>query len=349
VALSVLTVAGLWSVSLAFDAAVGGRCDAQCLVGLLNQAVRYAAPIALAALCGVVSERSGIVTIGIEGMMLTGAMLAYATNIFVFVMLQDAGMPAAAAGTASRAVALAAALAGSAMLALLHAVVCIRFRANQIVSGTVVNILAIGITGYAYRQYLSHGLPAGPGTFAAFDIPLLADLPGLGAVFFSGQKPITALVPLLVVALWFVLSHTPWGLRMRAAGENPRAAATLGIDVRRVRYVSVVAGGLIAGAGGAWFTLEAVDVFSPMMTNGLGFIGLAAMIFGRWSPLGAWVGALTFGLGSAVTTAVSVFRPDIPSQLPQMVPYVLTVAVLAGFAGRAVPPAASGVPYEEEP
>ena len=348
-AAAALIAAALAGAYFAFDAVIGGRCDAQCLTGLLNQTVRYAAPIALAALAGLVCERSGVVNIGIEGMMLTGAMLAYAANIFLFVLLKDVGVSPATAGVASRQVALAAAIAGGGALALLHAVVSIRFRANQIVSGTVVNILALGITGYAYRQYLSHDLPPGPGTFPPFAIPFLAGIPGLGPVFFSGQKPIACFVPVLVIAVHLVLFHTPWGLRTRAVGENPRAAASLGVDVHRVRYVNVIAGGMVAGVGGARFTLEAVDVFSPMMTNGLGFIGLAAMIFGRWSPLGAWGGALTFGLGSAVTTAVSVFRPDIPSQLPQMLPYLLTLVVLAGFAGRAVPPAALGVPYEQEP
>ena len=332
----------------AFNAVIGGRCDAQCAAGMLSQTLRYAAPIALAALCGLVCERSGILNIGIEGMMLTGALFAYATNLLLFVQLKQAGIDPAAAATASRAVAVAAAVASGGLLALLHAVVSIRFSANQIVSGTVVNILAIGITGYGYRQYLAHDLPAGPGTFPPFDIPFLANVPVLGTIFFSGQKPIAFLVPLIVVAVHLVLYHTPWGLRTRAAGENPRAAETLGVDVPRVRYLNVVAGGLIAGLGGAWFTLEAVDVFSPLMTNGVGFIGLAAMIFGRWTPLGAWGGALLFGLGSAVTTTVSIFRPDIPSPLPQMLPYVLTMAVLAGYAGRATPPAASGLPYEKQ-
>jgi simple sugar transport system permease protein len=316
---------------------------------MANQAVRYAAPIALAALSGLVCERSGVINIGIEGMMLTAAMAAYAVNLFLFVLLEQQGLSPAAAGAVSRGVALAAALAAGAALALLHALASIRFKANQIVSGAVVNILAIGITGYAYRQFLAQNLPAGPGTFPPFDLPLLAKIPVLGPVLFSGQKPIVYLVPVLVVALHAVLFHTPWGLRTRAVGENPRAADALGVDVARLRYLNVVAGGVLAGVGGAWFTLEAVDVFNPLMTNGLGFIGLAAMIFGRWTPLGAWGGALIFGLGSTATTTLGILRPDIPSQFPQMLPYLLTMLVLAGFAGRAVPPAASGQPYEKEP
>jgi simple sugar transport system permease protein len=145
-----------------------------------------------------------------------------------------------------------------------------------------------------------------------------------------------------------LLFQTKWGLRTRAIGEHPRAADTLGINVIRMRYVNVVAAGLIAGLGGAWFTLEAVDVFNPMMTNGLGFIGLAAMIFGNWSPFGAFAGALIFGLGSSVTSTISIFRPDIPSQFPPMLPYVLTMIVLTGVVGRASPPAAEGQPYEKQ-
>lgn len=347
-ALGFAVVATLAAAFVLFDAGVGGRCDAQCAAGLLSQTLRYATPIALAALCGLVCERSGVVNIGIEGMMLAAAMAAYAANLGVFVQLQRAGVDPATAGTASRLVALAAAVAASGLLALLHAVASIRYRANQIVSGTVVNILAIGITGFGYRQFLAQGIASGPGTFAPFALPGLARLPLLGPALFGGLQPIAALVPALVAALHVALFHTRWGLRTRAAGENPRAAATVGVDVVRVRYVNVLVGGVLAGLGGAWFTLESVDVFSPLMTNGLGFIGLAAMIFGRWSPLGAWGGALIFGLGSAITTSLGIFRPDIPSQFPQMLPYLLTMAVLAGFAGRAVAPAASGQPYENE-
>lgn len=347
VAAPVVIVGVLSALFAAALYAGGGGGGALSATGLTSQSLRYAAPIALAALSGLVCERSGVVNIGIEGMMLTGAMVAYATNLFLFVALRKSGVDPAAAGAASRAAAMAAAAAASGLLAALHATVSIRFRANQIVSGTVVNILAVGVTGYGYRQFLAHDLPPGPGTFPPIDIPLLSRIPFLGAAFFSGQKPLVYLVPVLVVAIHALLFHTSWGLRTRAVGENPRAADSVGIDVARVRFVNVVAGGLIAGVGGSWFTLEAVDVFNPLMTNGLGFIGLAAMIFGRWTPLGAWGGALIFGLGGAVTTALGISRPDIPSQLPQLVPYVLTMIVIAGFAGRAAPPAAIGMPYPD--
>jgi simple sugar transport system permease protein len=229
----------------------------------------------------------------------------------------------------------------------LHAVVSIRFKTDQIISGTVINILAIGVTGYMYRQFLAENVPTGPGTFPPLNAPLLADMPIIGPILFQ-QKPIVYLMLLTAFLLHIVLLYTPWGLRTRAVGEHPKAADTLGVDVLRTRYVNVFIAGLIAGLGGAWFTLEAVDVFNPLMTNGLGFIGLAAMIFGNWMPLGALVGAFIFGLGSSVQATVSLFRPDIPSQFPQMLPYLLTIIVLTGVVGRATPPAADGQPYEKQ-
>ena len=222
----------------------------------------------------------------------------------------------------------------------------IRFKSDQIINGTVINILALGLTGFSYRQFLAENLPAGPGTFPLLPIPGLVKIPILGPIFFN-QKPLTYLMFILVFLIYYVLFFTPWGLRTRAVGEHHRAADTLGVNVFGMRYANVLIGGLLAGLGGAWFTLEAVDVFNPGMTNGLGFIGLAAMIFGKWSPFGALLGALIFGLGNSVTSTISIFRPDIPSQIPQMLPYILTIIVLTGVVGRAVSPAADGTPYEK--
>lgn len=333
---------------LLFNAIIGGKCDYACLIGTLAQTVRVAAPIALAAYCGLMCERAAVINIGIEGMMLMAAMVAYAINLFSFIQLKRAGFDPVSAGDAARIIALVAAVLSSGLLAALHAIVSIRFRADQIISGTVINILSIGVTGYFYRQFLAQDIPAGPGTFPPFDIPLLSQIPVIGKIFFTGQKPIVYLALLLTAVIHLMLFYTAWGLRTRAVGENPRAADTLGIDVYRVRYINVLMGGFIAGLGGAWFTLEAVDVFNPLMTNGLGFIGLAAMIFGNWTPLGALVGALIFGLGNSLNSILSFSRPDIPSQLPQMLPYLLTMIVLAGVVGRAVPPAADGQPYEKQ-
>ena len=232
------------------------------------------------------------------------------------------------------------------LLGMLHAVVSIKFKTDQIISGTVVNMLALGITGYMYREFLAENLPAGPGTFPIMPVPVLSQIPVIGPIFFQ-QKPLAYIMLATVMAMQFMLFYTRWGLRTRAVGEHPRAADTLGVNVFRTRYTAVWVGSLIAGLGGAWFTLEAVDVFNPLMTNGLGFIGLAAMIFGKWNPFGALIGALIFGLGTSVTATISIFRPDIPSQIPQMLPYILTIVVLTGVVGRAVPPAADGQPYDK--
>jgi len=324
---------------------IGGACGGRCVTDTLAQTLRLATPIAFAALCGVVCERAGVVDIGIEGKMLMAAMMAYAVNLFAYQGLKEIVDPATA-GSISRMIALIIAMLSSLILAALHAVVSIRFKADQIISGTVINILAIGVTGYFYRQFLAENLPAGPGTFPRMPIPLLADIPVIGPILFN-QQPLTYIMLILMVLLNYVLFFTPWGLRTRAVGEHPRAADTLGINVYFTRYANVWIGGLIAGLGGAWFTLEAVDVFNPMMTNGVGFIGLAAMIFGKWSPFGGLAGALIFGLGTSVTTTVSIYRPDIPPQIPQMLPYLLTIIVLTGVVGRAIPPAADGQPYEK--
>ena len=345
---ALVTLMGAFFAYLLFNALIAGQCDARCVLGILNQTVRAATPIALAAYCGVICERSGIINIGIEGMMLMGAMVGYLVDIYAFVSLKDAGLDPVTAGSYARIAGLVCAVLSGALLSLLHAIVSIRFKSNQIISGTVINILAVGLTGYVYRQYLAENVPTGPGTFPPFSIPLLSDIPALGAIFFTDQKPIVYLMLLMTVLLHLVLFQTQWGLRTRAVGEHPRAADTLGINVIRTRYINTIVGGLIAGMAGAWFTLEAVDVFNPLMTNGLGFIGLAAMIFGNWSPLGAFAGALIFGLGSSVQATISIFRPDIPSQFPQMLPYILTMIVLTGVVGRATAPAADGEPYEKQ-
>jgi ABC-type uncharacterized transport system permease subunit len=343
-----VTVFGAVMVYFLVNLLIGGQCDGPCVIGTLNQTVRVATPIALAAYCAVMCERSGVINIGIEGQMLLAAMIAYGTNIFLFDALQRGGMDPTQAGNISRWVALLAAVAGSGLLGMLHAVTSIKFRADQIISGTVVNIMAIGFTGYMYRQFLAQDIPPGPGTFPIVDLPLLSEIPILGEILFSGQKPLTYTMLLLTVVIHLVLFYTPWGLRTRSVGEHPKAADTLGINVIKVRYVDVLLGSFIAGLGGAWFTLEAVDVFNPLMTNGLGFIGLAAMIVGNWTPFGALFGALIFGLGTAIQPLLSMFRPDIPSQFPQTLPYLLTIIVVAGVVGRVTPPAADGKPYTKE-
>jgi ABC-type uncharacterized transport system permease subunit len=210
----------------------------------------------------------------------------------------------------------------------------------------VINILAIGATGYFNRALFATGAPPGQAVLPSWRIPLLADIPVIGRVLFD-QKPITYLAIILVVVVHFVLFHTVWGLRTRAVGEHPLAADTVGVDVFRVRYLNVVVAGLLAGLGGAYFTLESVPHFEPLMTNGRGFIALAAMIFGKWTPLGAWGAALLFGVAEALPVTLQIQGINVPFQLVGLLPYVLTIVVLAGAIGRATPPAAIGVPYEK--
>jgi len=300
------------------------------VVALLAVAVVKSTPLVLGALSGVVSERSGVVNIGIEGMMLTSAFAGFAAAVF----------------TGSLAVGLVAAMMASALLALLHAVLTVNFRVDQIVSGTAINILAVGLTGFFNRQLFSHGTPAGPAVLPRVPLPGLQDLPVLGPILFQHQ-PITVLAVVLVVVLHWALFRTRWGLRTRAVGEHPLAADTVGIDVRWLRIRNVVCGGLLAGLAGAYFTLESIPSFEPLMTNGRGFIALAAMIFGKWTPLGAWGAALLFGLTEALPVALQIQGIGIPFQLVGMLPYVLTIVVVAGAVGRATPPAAVGIPYSK--
>jgi simple sugar transport system permease protein len=300
------------------------------LVAMLAIAVSRSTPLVLGALSGVMSERSGVVNIAIEGMMLAGAFVGFLVGIY----------------TGSLPLALLGAVAAGVLLAGLHAVLAIRFRVDQIISGTVINILAVGATGFFNRQLFMTGAPPGQAVLPNLKLPLLGDLPVLGRILFE-QKPITYGAVLLVLLVHVVLFRTAWGLRIRAVGEHPLAADTVGIDVYRTRYLSVLVGGALAGLGGAYFTLESVPHFEPLMTNGRGFIALAAMIFGKWTPLGAWGAALLFGVAEALPVTLQIQGINVPFQLVGLLPYVLTIVVLAGLIGRATPPAAIGTPYEQ--
>jgi simple sugar transport system permease protein len=341
-----LAIVALLAAFWLLNFVINGKCGSQCVVGTLSQTLRVATPIAFAALTGLLCERSGIVNIGIEGQMLMAAMVGYIVNVYVFQGLQHTISPDTA-GEISRWLGVVGGVLSAVILGLLLAVVSIKYKTDQIIGGTVINILSLGITGFFYRSYLAQNVPPGPGTFPLVPIPGLSQIPFIGPILFN-QKPLTYVMLLLVFFINYIIFFTPWGLRVRSVGEHPRAADTLGIDVNRTRYISVLIASIVAGLGGVWFTLEAVDVFSPGMTNGLGFIGLAAMIFGKWNPIGALLGALIFGLGTSITSTVSIFRPDIPSQIPQMLPYILTIIVLTGVVGRAVPPAAENQPYEKQ-
>ena len=335
-----LLVAAVLIVPLVLVAGVALSGQSQTnLLPLFAEALRLGTPIALGALAGLWSERSGVVNIGIEGMMLAGAGVGFV----VYALLGAGGgwaLPAA--------VVVAVAVGG--LLAAIHAVVTVSFRTDQIVSGVAINLLAIGVTAFLRRQVL---LPLGIGTAITLpqvSIPLLSDLPIIGPLFVG--KPIYLTMFLLFLLTAFVMFRTPWGLRVRAVGEQPHAAETLGVDVIRVRYQAVILGGLAAGLGGAWFSLETVGSFDDLMTNGTGFIALAALIFGKWRPWGAFGGAMLFGFSQALGTRLQLLGVEVggypvPNQFLQMLPYVVTIIVLAGAIGRAEPPAADGEPYEK--
>lgn len=321
-----------------------------------------ATPIALGALCGVMNERSGVVNIGIEGMMLFGAYIAFMTALFVHQTFP--AEPSSFFGTTPALLmgVLAALLAGM-LISVLHAWLSISIRADQIISGTIINITALGLTSYLNRLIKPFD---SAGTFDSFQPPdWLVNLPIVGWLFemFMAVGPIAMSVIVLVIIVQILLFRSRWGLRTRAVGEHPKAADTVGINVIQLRYRNVLMGGLFAGLAGAYLTLEATGSFQNNMTAGRGFIALAAMIFGRWTPLGAFGGALLFmgsqALGVAIRLAppagdLGTFLAGLQQTYPSIynnfftgLPYLLTIIVLAGVVGRSVPPAADGVPYEK--
>ncbi|HEY9642050.1 MAG TPA: ABC transporter permease [Coleofasciculaceae cyanobacterium] len=323
------------------------------LTGFLKLALITATPIALGAYAGILSERAGVVNIAIEGMMLTAALVAQFVAMYTYAPLQALVGVSPTATWLSLGLGVIAGLLAGALLGGLHALTSIRFKADQIISGTVINLLAWGMTGWIYQRWIATNAPTAPGTFPRLPIPGLQQIPVLGDLLFNHQ-PIVYTMLLLTGLIHYLLFYTPWGLRVRSVGEHPRAADTVGISVARVRYISTIAGGAIAGLAGVWLTLEQVGSFTLRMSAGRGFIALAAMIFGRWTPLGAFGTSLLFGLGTAIqiraaslTSAASSGLALIPTQLYQAIPYLLTIIVLAGFGGKATPPAASGQPYEK--
>jgi simple sugar transport system permease protein len=323
------------------------------IVSMVATTISVATPLTLGSLAGIFCERSGVVNIGIEGMMLTSAFFGWFSAIVFNTIFGFEPM-------LSLLLAVVVAIFFGGLMGLLLAVLSVTFKVEQIIGGTVINILAIGITGFLNRQlfFEQSGLfggriPHGPGVLPRLHIPLLADIPVLGKMF--EQQPIAIAAILLVVICNFVIFNTRWGLRLRAVGEHPRAADTVGINVNRTRYFNVVIGGMLAGLAGAYFTLESVPSFEPLMTNGRGFISLAAMIFGNWSPVGAWAAALVFGASNALQINIQFFRDVIPPQwafiqqsyVVGMVPYVLTMLILTGLIGKTTPPAAENQPYEK--
>ena len=299
------------------------------IIGLLDGTLRRSIPLALGAMAGILCERAGVINIAIEGMLLTAAFTGALT----------------ASAADSVWVGMASGIAAGALLGALLAVLSIRYRVDQIIGGTVINILALGLTSYLSARVLVEYQDLNqPGSFRAIGIPVLEDLPLVGPVLFDNTIYVYLMFA-LVAGLTYALFRTRWGLRVRAVGEHPRAADTVGINVLRTRYRSVILGGAVAGLAGSWFTLDAVSGFDENMTAGKGVIALAALIFGRWHPVGAFVAALVFGFSEELQGRLALLDTPIPSELLLMTPYVVTIVVVAGLVGRSRPPAADGQVY----
>ena len=290
--------------------------------------LRTATPLTLAALGGVMTERSGVTNIGLEGLMLIGAFF----GAWI------------AAGSGSPWVGLLAAMFFGGLIALIHGVISIGLRGNQIISGVAINLFGTGITGFLYETYTTNGFTNLPST-PDVSIPGISSIPGIGPVIFA-QNSIVYIMLALVVIAHLVLFNTTLGLRIRAVGEQPRAAETVGVNVFFLRYLCVTLSGMLAGLGGAYLSLGLISNFAINMTAGQGFIALAAMIVGKWTPLGAFAACLLFGFGQQLQTSGLVIQPSFAGNIVTIAPYVITLIAVAGFIGRATPPAADGVPYD---
>ena len=300
-------------------------------LSLIASTIRLATPLVLAALGGLFSERSGVINIALEGKMLAGAFTAAAVTYAADIKL---GL-----GAASPWVGLLGGMLAGLFIAVIYAVSCIKFKAEQVVSGAAINILMLGIPGFLSGAFfLSSG-----------------STPQLPKDHLLPQSPVIIAITMLalVALIWYVLYKTPFGLRLRSVGENPEAADAAGVSVSRIRYSGVLLAGVLAGMGGAYLSIGQSSLFTRNMTAGRGFIALAALIFGKWRPVQTLLACLLFGFTEAVSIQMQgVFKlpsgEDIPVQFIQMVPYVLTIVVLAGFIGSSRPPRALGIPYQKE-
>ncbi len=300
------------------------------LVGLLAGALTVSTPLIFGSLGGVISERVGVVNIAIEGQLLAGA--------FVAAMV--------ATLTGSAVVGLLAAMVAGALVSVILAAFAIKYLVDQVIVGVVLNVLVIGLTSFFYSTVMvaDPDLFNKPARFERLTIPLLSDIPILGPILFN-QTIIVYIMFALVPTVWFALFKTRWGLRLRSVGEHPKAADTVGINVRATRFWNVLLAGAIVGGGGAFFTLAAIGSFTKEMTNGAGFIALAAVIFGQWNPIKATLAALLFGFATNLQSTLSIVGSPVPSEFMLMLPYLVTIFAVAGLVGVSRPPAASGKPY----
>jgi len=321
--------AGLFVLAFLIWAAADGQLS---VVGLLRGTIARSTPIALGALAGVMCERAGVINIAIEGQLLAGAFTA-----------------ALFSSLASNAwVGLLGGIGAGLLVAFMLAGLTIQFKADQIVVGVVLIVFATGVTSFLTTQVLAP-IPTlnAPTRFPTLAIPLLSEIPIIGPVVFRQTLLVFGMFAAVII-LHFALFHTRWGLRLRSVGEHPKAADTVGINVLATRYKAVLLGGVFAGIGGAYFTLDAVGSFSREMSGGRGFIALAAMLVGRYSPVGAFGAALLFGFADSLATSLQLLRVPVPSDLLLTAPFLVTILVVAGLIGRLRPPAADGKPYVKE-
>jgi general nucleoside transport system permease protein len=309
--------------------------EAVLTAGLLASTLRFATPLAFAAVGGIISERSGVVNIGLEGMMLMGAFFGVWASIW----------------SGSWVVGLLFAMLFGGLLALVHAVFSIHLLADQIVSGFAVNLLALGVTGFMYSSIYPNGIQGGQvDRVPILDLGFLDSIPWIGNFLDTVFGSLSLLVWIMfavVILASIVLFKTTIGLRLRSVGEHPRAADAVGISVYRVRYVAVVVSGMLAALGGAFLSIGFVGTFAENMTSGRGFIALAAVIFGKWRPGWAFAATLLFGFGFALSIPLQ-READVSSSLLATLPYVLTLIAVAGLIGRSIPPAAVGRPYRKQ-
>jgi ABC-type uncharacterized transport system permease subunit len=308
----------------------GARTPSISLAGLIAGSVTLAVPLVFGSLSGVLCERVGVVNIAIEGQLLGGAF----TAAIVATLTQNPF------------VGLLAAAAAGAAVSMVLALFSIKYLVNQIIVGVVLNVLVSGLTGFLFSTVMQadeakFNSPVG---LPNIEIPVLSSIPVIGPILFK-QSVVGYLMYVAVLAVWVGLFKTKWGLRVRAVGEHPQAADTMGIKVNATRFWNVTLGGAIAGIGGSFFTLVAIDSFTKEISGGRGFIALAALIFGRWNPIGAFFAALLFGFADNLQSIVTIIGTPVPSQFMAMLPYLVTVLAVAGLVGRSRPPAASGIPY----
>ncbi|MCW2735869.1 ABC transporter permease [Nocardioides sp.] len=319
-----------WMTGFLSWAAADGRIR---VVSLFAGAVALAIPLVFGALGGVLGERAGVVNIAIEGQLLFGAFAAAVT----------------ASLTGSPWAGLVAAMVAGALIALILGLFAITYLVDQVIVGVVLNVLVVGLTNFLFRQVLTPNADTlnSPDRMRVMPIPILGDIPLVGPILFR-QTALVYVLYAVVALVAFALYRTRWGLRVRAVGEHPKAADTVGIKVNRTRYRTILLAGAIAGLGGAYFSLVSVAGFNREMTGGAGYIALAAVIFGKWDPIRATLAALLFGFATNLQGVLSAIGSPVPTQFMLMLPYLVTIFAVAGLVGRSRPPAADGVPYQKQ-